>query len=156
MTAKDIDELRKNGYKLTPQREAIWDALRDMSGHVTPQQLHDSISSTHPEIGLVTVYRTLAIFEEIGLICEIECGDGLQHYSLHDCHHDDEKTESHHHHHHHHLICSGCSAVIELDEVDGFDDIVREIEGQSGFSIRSHKLDFYGLCPNCQKGERNV
>ena len=149
MTVKEISRLRECGYKLTPQREAIWDAMLGVSGHVTPQQLYEVISEIHPEIGLVTVYRTLAIFEEIGLICEIDCGDGLHHYSLHECNqHDNEEFE---HHHHHHVICSQCSAVMELEEVAELDDIVKELESKTGFSISSHKLDFYGICSQCKQ-----
>ena len=149
MTVREINRLKDCGFKLTPQRKVIWEAMEDLSGHVTPQQLYDALSVNHPEIGLVTVYRTLSLFKDVGLICEIDCGDGLFHYTMHDCH--DADNEEFEHHHHHHLICTECSSVIELDEIPDIDRITSDLESASGFAITSHKLDFFGVCSDCLK-----
>jgi len=67
MNKAEILQLKKYGYKLTSQRETIWDILSNVKGHITPQALHSLIIKKYPEIGLVTVYRTLSIFSEAGL-----------------------------------------------------------------------------------------
>jgi Fe2+ or Zn2+ uptake regulation protein len=73
-------ELRKRGFKLTTQRKAIISVLGDCSEHLRPSDIHEKLCRKHPGIGLVTVYRTLELLQENGLLCEVHIGDSCRSY----------------------------------------------------------------------------
>jgi Fur family ferric uptake transcriptional regulator len=92
--------LKEKGYKLTPQRRAVLDAIMVNEGkHLTTEEIFDVVKKGCPEIGLATVYRTLQMLEDVNLICKMNLDDSRNRYELV---HDEED------HHHHHLICRKC------------------------------------------------
>ena len=140
------EDLKKKGYKLTPQRRAILDIIVDCEGkHLTAEEIYDEVKKTCPEIGLATVYRTIALLEGIGVVSRLNLNDGCSRYELI---HDDEN------HMHHHLICNRCNAVIEVE-----DDLLEELEDRIGkeyeFKIVDHSLQFFGICKQCQKNNND-
>ena len=72
--------LRSEGFKVTPQRIAIYDALRGHHNHPTAEMIYHSLRPTHPSMSLATVYKTMEIFEKIGLVKVLEVGDERAHY----------------------------------------------------------------------------
>ena len=104
---------------------------------LTPLEVYDSARATHPELGLVTVYRTLEKLEELHLIqrvhqpsgCQafIACGQGHQHL----------------------LLCQRCGQVTFF-EGDDLDNLISAIANRTGYSIKEHWLQLFGLCQNCQ------
>lgn len=136
------DNLKEKGYKLTPQRRAIVDIMIENEGkHLTAEEIYDLVKVTCPEIGLATVYRTILLLEEIGILSKIDLGDNCSRFELV---HEEES------HHHHHLICTECGEIIEV-EGDLLDVLEGNIENKYKFKITNHSLKFFGLCNNCQK-----
>ena len=142
----DLDRLKelliKNGYKVTKQRELIFDTLvKSEDSHLSPEELHEIVNLKDKDIGIATVYRTLLLFEELGIVYKLDFDDNRYRYEIVS---EDEK------HHHHHLICSSCSKVIEV-KGDLLDNVETDIEKTYNFKIKDHDLKFYGLCSECQK-----
>ena len=135
------EDLKKKGYKLTPQRRAIVDTIVVNEGkHLTAEEIYDEVKKDCPEIGLATVYRTI-LLEEIGVVSRLHLNDGCSRYELV---HSDEV------HRHHHLICNVCNKVIEVKD-DLLEEIEVKIEKEYEFKIVDHVLKFYGICRECQE-----
>lgn len=130
--------LRQHGYKLTPQRQAVIRAIASSQDHLTPATIYQKVRHDHPNIGLVTVYRTLEILAELELICELHAGGICHSYTI--------STPQHHHH----LICSNCGIVIDCTGHD-FSKLEQSLYKESGFRIDGYLLEFFGLCWACQK-----
>lgn len=130
--------LEERGYRLTAARRAILETLIDSGGHVTADELADRVRARAPQVGRMTVYRTLDLLGELGLVHPVYQGTGAAHYVLL------------HEGHHHHLVCTRCRQVIEFDDCS-LQDLARMIGERSGFQLQGHLLEFYGVCPACQK-----
>lgn len=146
LTPGEIEKLKSNlkekGYKLTPQRRAIVDIIISNEGsHLTTEELYDLVKIECPEIGLATVYRTVQLLEELGVVSKLDLNDGCYRYELV---RDDEN------HQHHHLICSQCGKVIEV-QGDLLEVLEQEIETKYDFQIKNHSVKFYGICSECKK-----
>jgi Fur family ferric uptake transcriptional regulator len=131
--------LRERGYRITPQRRAVIKAIAGTHEHMTPSELYEKVRRDNPGIGLVTVYRTMEILTDIGLICELHSGGNCRSYLLR------RPAE-----HHHHLVCSECGQVVDFTNCD-LSDIERRLSRDTGFEMESHLLEFLGRCPACQQ-----
>jgi Fur family ferric uptake transcriptional regulator len=134
-----LNKLKQRGYKLTPQRRAVLKTFARSWHHLTPAEIYEKVRREYPSIGLVTVYRTLEILVELGLICEVNPEGSSRSYLT--------KRESGHHHH---LVCSGCGAVVEFTTY-ALNELEQRLSRDFGFRIKDHLLEFKGLCPACQK-----
>lgn len=142
---KITDKLKDNGYKLTPQRQAIVDIFIECIGkHLTVEEVFDLVKVRKPEIGLATVYRTVVLMHEQDILTRLDLIDGTARYELK---RDDEN------HTHHHLFCVKCSKVFEFMD-DLLDPLEEEIEKEYHFKILNHSLKFYGICNECAKEEQ--
>ena len=129
--------LQEKGYRLTAARQAIFHTLINCGGHITADNLAAQVREETPGVGRMTVYRTLELLSELGLIRPVYQGTGAAHYVLMDDGH------------HHHLVCSVCHTVIEFDDC-ALGEIERLINDRFGFQVQSHLLELYGRCPDCQ------
>ena len=136
---KVVAALKKHGYKLTPQRRVVIQAITSDREHHTPADIYERVQREHAGVGLVTIYRTLDILAGMGLICEVHAGDGRRSYLMR------RPSE-----HHHHLICSGCGAVVDFTGCD-LGELERSLAAKTGFEIESHLLEFLGRCWDCQR-----
>lgn len=135
------EELKQKGYKLTPQRRAIVDTIIEKEGeHLTAEEIYDEVKKNCPEIGLATVYRTILLLEELGVICKLDLNDGCSRYEIV---HKDET------HRHHHLVCNECKGVLEVQD-DLLEELEAIIEKSYEFKILDHSVKFFGLCKKCQ------
>lgn len=133
--------LKEKGYKLTPQRRAIVDIIIQNAGsHLTTEELYDLVKMECPEIGLATVYRTVQLLEELGVVSKMDLNDGCYRYEL---------VREDENHQHHHLICSQCGKVIEV-QGDLLEVLEHEIESKYDFKIKNHSVKFYGICSECK------
>ena len=132
-------ELRKRGYKITPQRRVIIGTIIDSREHLTPAAIHERVRKEHPGIGLVTIYRTIEILAELGLICETHAGGSCRSYLMR------RPSE-----HHHHLICSDCGKVVDFTDCD-LAKLERRLAKETMFKINGHLLEFLGQCRRCRK-----
>lgn len=141
---KIISKLKKSGYKLTPQRQAIVDTIIDSVGkHLTVEEIFDIVKVRRPEIGLATVYRTIMLMHEENIVTRLDLKDGTARYEL---------TRTDEEHTHHHLVCIKCSKVYEFMG-DLLDPLEEEIGKKYNFKILDHSLKFYGICNECAKEE---
>ncbi len=138
----DADEINRalyaRGYKLTAPRRAVVEVVTGMHELLSPAEIYERARRRYPHLGLVTVYRTLDILAELGVVRRVHLDDGCHGYAC-------VKAA-----HAHHLICSGCNQVIEFDEC-GLDDLMIKIERQTGFRVEGHWLEVFGRCPRCQR-----
>ena len=133
--------LRVEGYKLTPQRRAVLEAMMINEGkHLSTEEIYDVVKNDCPEIGLATVYRTVQLLEKMGVVSRINFDDGCNRYEL--VHNDED-------HQHHHLVCANCGKVEEVED-DLLDSIEHEIEKKYSFRITNHNVKFFGYCSNCK------
>ncbi len=136
------EDLKKKGYKLTPQRRSIVDTIIDNEGqHLTAEEIYDKVKKSCPEIGLATVYRTILLLEELGVISRLELNDGCSRYEI---------LHSNETHRHHHLICNICHKVLEVQD-DLLEELEVDIQNRYKFKILDHSVKFYGICDECQK-----
>ncbi len=129
--------LEARGFRLTAARRVILDTLAAGGGHVTADELTDLVRRRSTTIGRMTVYRTLELLCDLGLLRPVYQGSGAAHYVLlHDGHH-------------HHMICSACGQVIEFDEC-ALGELPAHIAGRHGFRVEGHLLELYGVCAACE------
>ena len=131
--------LRKHGYRLTPQRHAVLKVIAASTDHLTPEAIHEKAVLKNPDIGLVTVYRTLDLLGRLGLVCRVHTAGGCRSYMMR------RPTE-----HHHHLVCSGCGLVVDFTDC-ALDDLEKRLSRETRFDINGHLLEFFGLCPDCRR-----
>lgn len=133
-------KLRDRGHRLTPQRLAVLKILAVSDGHPTVQQIYDQIAADFPMTSLATVYKTVTVMKDMGEVLELGFSDDSNHY-------DGNKPFPHPH-----LICMKCKSIVD-PEVPGQAALVQQVEEATGYEILSHRLDFYGICPQCQDQE---
>ncbi|MDO5036848.1 MAG: Fur family transcriptional regulator [Tissierellia bacterium] len=132
--------LQAKGYKFTRQRQEIYDIfLENRDCHMTTEEVFLQTKKKGLDIGIATVYRTVQLLEEMGLITAITFKDGLVRYEIRD----EEET-----HTHHHVVCNECNKVLEVD-LDLLNPLEELIEKNTGFHILDHNLKFYGYCNDC-------
>ena len=131
-----VARLSQKGYRITPQRLMILDAINGASGHVSAEEIFESIRQTYPGLNISTVYRTLELLKEMGLVTETDMGDGRVRF------------HSAGHEHHHHLICSVCGQVIDLDE-EVLAPLATTLKEKYGFWADLHHMAIFGRCKNC-------
>ena len=129
--------INARGYKLTAPRRAVLDVIAVTQQSLTPAQIYTHARRRYSRLGLVTVYRTLDILVEAGVVRRIHMDDGCHGYALAQATHG------------HHLICSKCNQVIEFDGCD-LNDLFRSVARKTGFRIEGHWLEVFGRCPKCQ------
>jgi Fur family ferric uptake transcriptional regulator len=132
-----VESVRERGYRMTPQREMILEAIHD-SGHMTADEIYQQVHAKSPAVNLATVYRTLELLKELHLVCAIDTGEGCVHYEL-------AGSQPHHH-----LVCEACGQTLELDR-DVLMPLERELCKRYGFQVNLNHLALFGLCPECQK-----
>ena len=138
--------LKEKGYKLTPQRRAIVDIIIENEGnHLTVEEIYDEVKKDCPEIGLATVYRTVQLLDELGVVCKVSFNDACNRYEL---------IHEYENHQHHHLICSDCGKITEV-EGDLLDSLEHNIEEKYNFFVKNHSVKFFGLCSDCSKDSRH-
>jgi Fur family ferric uptake transcriptional regulator len=132
-----IERLRKQGYRLTPQREMIVEAVAHAGHHVTAEEVHEQVRARTSAVNVATVYRTLDLLVELGLISRADLGAGRVTYA------------SPIHGPHCHLVCRRCGHVIEADHeiVVPLDRFLRD---QYHFVADLDHLAISGLCADCE------
>lgn len=141
---KDVEEiklyLKSKGYKLTAQRECILNIIiENQDKHLTVDEIYKYVYEKNKTIGIATVYRTILLFEELGVISKLNFDDRIIRYELSSF--DDRHT-------HHHLICVKCNQIIEVEE-DLLDELEKKVEGKYKFRILDHNLKILGICSEC-------
>ncbi len=128
-------ELRARGYRLTPQRQLVLDAVRTL-GHSTPEEIAAAVQAESGAVNLSTVYRTLDLLEELGLVTHTHLGHGAPTY-----HPADESD-------HVHLVCTSCGGVqsVPADDIEPLAGSLRQLHG---FEVNVAHIAMHGRCADC-------
>jgi Fur family ferric uptake transcriptional regulator len=126
------ERLRESGYRLTPQRELILEAVERL-GHATPDEVLAEVRTRATAVNASTVYRTLEVLEELGLIRHAHLSDRAPTY---------HSTSEHEHFH---LVCRNCHKVISVDP-DVLTPVAERLVADHGFTIDIGHLTVFGTC----------
>lgn len=132
-----IERLREAGFKVTPPRLAVLEVIQREGEHLNPNEILEQAKAIHPDLGRATVYRTLELLTQLGIVRPIYVGENGPTYI---------RAEGGHHH----LVCSQCGRVVDFDQCMA-DEMAQGLTERFGFRITSHLLEFYGLCATCQE-----
>jgi Fe2+ or Zn2+ uptake regulation protein len=126
------------GYRITAPRRAVIEVLQRSQIPLSVQGIFEQGERIHPKLGLVTVYRTVAVLEKMGLIRRVHQEDGCHDYLL--------ASPGHRHA----LICQGCGRAVEFPGGNDLQELIQRVEAGTGYEIDGHLLQLYGTCPDCQ------
>ena len=135
-TTQDTFLTRLAGRRLTGSRRAIADLIAAREGHFTAADLAADAASRRLRLGRATIFRSLELLTELGLVERVDLPSGEHAYVR--CHAA----------HHHHVICSRCGRT-ELVPDTGIDRVADDASARTGFRIDGHRLELWGLCPGC-------
>lgn len=130
--------LREHGYRLTPQRMLVVEAIHSSDKHVSAEEIYERVHARFPHINISTIYRTLELLDELGLVTKTDLGEGCVRY------HPAEKG------HHHHLVCRKCGKIIDLGEL-AVAPLKDALLHDYGFKADLRHLAIFGQCVDCQK-----
>jgi len=132
-----IESLRERGYRLTPQRLLVVEAIEASDDHISAEEIHSQAHARYPYMNISTVYRTLDLLKEQGLVAESDMGGGRFLY------HPVGKA------HHHHLVCRKCGRVQDI-EVSAFEGLRKELKSSYGFDAVFDHMAIFGTCKSCR------
>ena len=127
-----IERCESKGLRMTEQRRVIATVLQESDDHPDVEELYSRASGVDPNISIATVYRTVKLFEEAGILERLEFGDGRARYE------DAERD------HHDHLIDLSTGQVIEFVDEE-IEKLQERIAARLGYELRGHKLELYGI-----------
>ena len=130
------DTLRASGYRVTPQRQLILEAVTRLE-HATPEEIYAEVKQTAVGLNLSTVYRTLELLEQIGLVTHTHLGHGAHRYHL--------ASDAQHVH----LVCRACGTIIQLEPV-AVGPLVSTLDAEYGFETDVGHLTVFGTCSDCR------
>jgi Fur family ferric uptake transcriptional regulator len=131
------DRLRSRDHKITGPRRAILEVLGKHRHPMTNKEILAALPSA--QCDLATVYRSMHLLQKMGLVQKFDFGDGTARFEL---------VLDTAHGHHHHLVCTNCAKVVEIEECFP-EALEQKIATQNGFQAVSHRLEFFGICPEC-------
>jgi len=130
--------LKGRGLRMTPQRQLILDAVASVRGHISADEVHQQVIRHFPDVNVTTVYRTLEVLEEMGLMRHTHFHNGVAQY---------ERTDEAPHHH---LVCTVCDSATDLD-VKILEPLTRELHRRYGFKSDLAHTAIVGVCRECQR-----
>lgn len=132
-----VNRLKEHGCRMTHQRVAV---LRILVGphHFNAEQVFQQLHRDFPMMSLATVYKTIALLKDIGELVELDFGDGSSRF-------DASKPYSHPH-----LTCLRCHTVVDV-EIQQINQLAQQVADSTRYRVLSQRVDFFGLCPDCQK-----
>lgn len=132
--------------RFTKKRQSILDVLKSTDEHLTAEDIYFILKRKNVRVGLATIYRTLDLFYQNGIVNRLNIGDGIIRYEYVD------KGQVHHHH----LVCIKCGKVIEYrdeEEKKFLESLADRIRERYGFLVLSHEIYLYGVCSGCNEGK---
>ena len=133
-----VNKLSEQGYRLTPQRLMVISAIENSENHISAEEIYAQVVTKYSHVNISTVYRTLELLKQLGLVTETDLGGGRVKY------HPENKGQ------HHHLVCQECGAMTDLDE-----SVLISLKGQLlreyKFSADLRHLAIFGRCVKCEK-----
>jgi Fur family ferric uptake transcriptional regulator len=140
MTQAWDKELRARGYRVTPQRQLVLEAVTKLE-HATPEEIWADVQQTASGVNISTIYRALELLEQLGLVTHTHLGHGAPRYHL--------AAEADHVH----LVCSNCGRITQVAP-DAVDPLVTALDEHHGFQTDVGHLTVFGRCASCRAGDR--
>jgi Fur family ferric uptake transcriptional regulator len=132
------ERLRGKGYRLTPQRLIILAAIEASDEHISAEEIYAQVAARYPNVNISTVYRTLELLKKLGMVYEINLGEGRIRF------HSEGSG------HHHHLICQSCGTVIDIDEAT-LSSLRDALLRDYGFQAELRHVGVFGICKKCRR-----
>ena len=133
---------RRHAVRITRQRAAIYAALSETTSHPTAEDLYRTVKRQHPMMSRNTVYYTLGVLRQAGLVQEVNVGHEVARF-------DGNVTV------HHHLVCLGCGQIVDVMD-DGLNQLAISSRQARGFHVLGHRVEFHGYCADCQQQGRGA
>ena len=132
--------LRQQGFKVTPQRIAVYSVLANSKEHPNAEMIYNQLKPMYPTMSLATVYKTVEILRQIGLVQFLNAGEDSFRY--------DARVDAHSH-----VQCTECKRVddIEIEETS----LLKNIDASTEYKLTKHQFYFYGISPGCQQTQLN-
>jgi len=133
-----LSKLKSRDFRITPQRMAILKILAASEGHPSVDAIYQEVKALFPTTSLATVYKTVSLLKELNEVLELGFPDGSNRY------------DGYNPVPHPHAICMTCKKIMD-PELMNIDELSEEMSRKTGYKIFHHRLDFFGLCPDCQQ-----
>ncbi|MBC8180775.1 transcriptional repressor [candidate division KSB1 bacterium] len=133
-----LNYLKTNNLKSSKRRDFIFDFILQKKGHFTIDDLYQKLLVIDPDIGIATIYRTIRLLVDCGILTEHTFGEKKGYFELANSHLS----------HHGHLICIKCGKIIEFDNelIENYQEVLKK---KYNFKIQSYKFEVYGICREC-------
>lgn len=138
-----IRQLRKRGFRLTPQREMVLSVLHRIEGWVTAEEIYQQVQQLSTSVDISTVYRTLDLLQELHLVSSIDLGNDQRRYELLGVHDP-----------HLHFVCRSCGQITNL-AMEHAQFLVQYMQEQHGFKVELDDISIPGLCQACCTAQDN-
>ncbi|MCS7461377.1 peroxide-responsive transcriptional repressor PerR [Paenibacillus doosanensis] len=135
-----LQKLRQLGVRMTPQRHAILAYLLNTMSHPTADEIYKALAPQFPSMSVATVYNNLKVFIEVGLVREMTYGD-------HSSRFDADMSD------HYHALCEECGKLVDF-AYKPLDDLEKTAGQETGFLVKSHRVEVYGICAECATAKR--
>jgi Fur family peroxide stress response transcriptional regulator len=132
-----LKKLQEQEFRITPQRIAVLKILAASEDHPSVEMIYEKVRREFPTTSLATIYKTVTLLKELNEVLELGFPEGGNRY------------DGHKPHPHPHLICVKCKKILDPD-LASLGDLTKELAADTGFDIISHRLDFFGVCPDCK------
>ena len=133
-----LSKLKSREFRITPQRLAVLKILAASEGHPSVDDIYKEVKAIFPTTSLATVYKTVSLLKELNEVLELGFPDGSNRY------------DGYNPVPHPHAICMTCKKIMD-PELMNIDELSEEMSRKTGYKIFHHRLDFFGLCPDCQQ-----
>ena len=137
-----ISKLKDQGFRLTPQRIAVVKILASNEEHLSAEKIHERVKAEFPFTSLATIYKTVTLLKKLGEVMELGFVDDSNRY-------DGARPYPHPH-----LVCMKCKKILD-PEIPTLSKLSKELAQRTGYHILNHRLDFFGICPQCQEKDKN-
>jgi len=135
------ERLSDAGFRITASRRAVIQVLQEADAPLVPQDILERGGGLHPELGLTTVYRTVALLAELDLVRRVHWSDG--------CHAYVAASPGHRHH----VVCRECGRSVEFPGSDEVAALIADVERATDYRIEEHLLQLFGICAACRGDE---
>ncbi len=136
-----ITQLKERGHRLTPQRMAVLKILAASEEHPSVEQIYERVKADFPMTSLATIYKTVTLLKEMGEVLELGFSD------------DSNRYDGIRPYPHPHLICIKCRNIVD-PKVTTLSELPQEVARSTSYRVVSHRLDFFGICPQCQEKQK--
>ena len=133
-----LSKLKSRDFRITPQRLAVLKILAASESHPSVDDIYKEVKALFPTTSLATVYKTISLLKELNEVLELGFPDGSNRY------------DGYNPVPHPHAICMTCKKIMD-PELMNIDELSVEMSRKTGYKIFHHRLDFFGLCPDCQQ-----